>query len=86
VIFCSRAERELVGATSAMVIQTLGPSGVQIDTGDRRVSLPVAANRHDLTRPVRATRSQAASSLLKWRGHARPNTQLRPVSPRPPPC
>jgi ribokinase len=43
VIFCSRAERELVGATSAMVIQTLGPSGVQIDIGDRRVSLPVAA-------------------------------------------
>jgi len=43
VIFCSRAERDLVGATSAMVIQTLGPSGVQIDTGDKCLSLPVTA-------------------------------------------
>jgi ribokinase len=41
VIFCSRAERGLVGDTAAMVVQTLGPSGVQIDTAARRVSLPV---------------------------------------------
>lgn len=43
VIFCSRAERGLVGETPAMVVQTLGPSGVQIDTGDRRLLLPVSA-------------------------------------------
>lgn len=44
VIFCSRAERTLIGATgrSAIIIETNGPYGVSVDRGDRIDKLDVA--------------------------------------------
>lgn len=50
VIFCSASERDMIGATSAIVVQTLGTKGVQIEENGTCITLPVTAlETHDTT-------------------------------------
>ena len=43
VIFCSASERDMLDATSAVVVQTLGSKGVLIETGGSTLTVPVDA-------------------------------------------
>lgn len=50
VIFCSAAERTMIGPSEAIVVQTMGAKGVQIEAEGRCMTLPVTAlDAHDTT-------------------------------------
>jgi sugar/nucleoside kinase (ribokinase family) len=50
VIFCNAAERAMIGSTPAVVVQTLGASGVEIEENGTCLTLPVnAINTRDTT-------------------------------------
>ncbi len=50
VIFCSTAERAMIGLTKAVVVQTRGAKGVRIEDGESITNLPVVALEvHDAT-------------------------------------
>ncbi len=50
VIFCSASERKMIGRTNAVVVQTMGAKGVQIEDGETITTLPVTALEvHDAT-------------------------------------
>ncbi len=50
VIFCSAAERKMIGRTNAVVVQTMGAKGVRIEDGHTITTLPVSALEvHDAT-------------------------------------
>lgn len=42
VIFCSASERELIGSTNAIIVQTQGATGVRVEVGGNIINLPVA--------------------------------------------